>query len=48
MKYVRLEAGMEEPENVLESHAAYILPSEVWVADDRGERVVTDESGVTK
>ena len=46
MEYVRRNADIEEPENVLEPVIAYMLPSEVWPADEEGERVeATSDKG---
>lgn len=39
MENVRSGAGFMDPENILEDHTAYILPSEVWLADEDGEKV---------
>jgi len=38
MEFIRSAAGTVDPENILEDHQAYILPSEVWLADENGER----------
>lgn len=29
----------EEPENIIEPYKAWILPSEVWMTDEHGERI---------
>ena len=42
IEYVRSMVDCQEPENVLEAHRLYVVPSEVWVTDEDGERV--DES----